>query len=72
MESQQFANVLVTLNNSILLNLAEIKENATAAYADADGFDQMLDLEGNLNQSSKVPNQMFGNNTTPLTRLERE
>jgi hypothetical protein len=38
--------VLVTLNDSILLNLPEIKENAITAYADDDGDD--LDL-ANLN-----------------------
>ena len=47
-ESSQFTNVLVTLNNSILLNLPEIKENATAAYAD-DEEELLFDEENNLN-----------------------
>ena len=71
-ESSQFANVVITLNNSILLNLPEIKENATAAYADDDGIEEnMFDDTGNLNQTASIPNQMFGN-TTALTRQERE
>ena len=56
-ESAQFTNVLVTLNDSILLNLPEIKENAIAAYADDEGGD-IFDISNNLNQSA-VPNQMF-------------
>ena len=46
-ESAQFTNVLITLNDSILLNLPEIKENAITAYADDDGDE--LDLAANLN-----------------------
>jgi len=54
-ESSQFANVVVTLNNSILLNLPEIKENAITAYADDDGVDENLfDETGNLNQTAVV------------------
>ena len=63
-ESAQFTNVLVTLNDSILLNLPEIKENAITAYADDDGDE--LDLAANLNQTN-IPNQMF-NNPATLTR----
>ena len=47
-ESAQFTNVLVTLNDSILLNLPEIKENAIAAYADDDAAD-LFDNDANLN-----------------------
>ena len=55
-ESAQFTNCLVTLNNSILLTLPEIKENATAAYADDDGA-ELFDGDGNLNQTTaSVPN----------------
>jgi len=59
-ESSQFTNVLVTLNNSILENLHEIKENAVSAYTDDTGED-LFDSEANLTQSAGVPNQMFGN-----------
>ena len=38
------------------LNLPEIKENATAAYADDDGA-ELFDGDGNLNQTTApVPN----------------
>lgn len=70
MESAQFANVLVTLNDSILLNLAEIKENAIAAYADEDGGENLFDETGNLNQTN-TSNMIF-KNPTQLTRQERE
>ena len=38
----------MTLNDTILLNLPEIKENAIAAYADEDA-DDLFDETGNLN-----------------------
>jgi len=41
--------VLVTLNNSILENLHEIKENAITAYADDDGVN-LFDSDANLTQ----------------------
>ena len=41
--------MVVTLNNSIMLNLAEIKENAVAAYADDEAGDDIFDATGNLN-----------------------
>lgn len=69
MECPQFTNVLTTLNNSILENLTEIKENAINAYADDDGAD-IFDNESNLNQSA-IPNQMFGGGQT-MSKLERE
>jgi len=68
-ESSQFANVLITLNDSILLNLGEIKENAIAAYADDEGIN-IFDKDGELKANAGA-NQFFGN-TTPLTRAERE
>lgn len=73
MESAQFTNVLETLNDSILLNLAEIKENAVAAYADDDAGD-IFDETGNLNQTSGAASSstMMFNNPVPLTRQERE
>lgn len=61
--------MLVTLNNSILLNLAEIKENAVSAYADDEGAD-IFDDTGNLNQTG-ASNMMF-NNPAQLSKQERE
>jgi hypothetical protein len=55
-ESSQFTNVLVTLNNSILENLHEIKENAVAAYTDDNDGEDIFDSEANLTQSVGVPN----------------
>lgn len=62
--------MLTTLNNSILENLTEIKENAINAYADDDGA-EIFDNEGNLNQSSAIPNQIFGGGAS-MTKQERE
>jgi len=59
----------VTLNDSILKNLGEIKENAMNAYADDEAGD-LLDFDGNANDAA-VPNQMFGMNAAPLTKVER-
>ena len=64
-ESAQFTNCLVTLNDSILLNLAEIKENAVNAYADAEAND-LFDPDGNLNADPSITNQMFSN-VAPLS-----
>ena len=45
MESQQYTNVLETLNESVLNNLQEIKENAISAYTDL-GEELKLDEVG--------------------------
>lgn len=53
MESQQYTNVLETLNESVLNNLQEVKENAISAYTDL-GEELKIGDEGGVNMTGNM------------------